>query len=911
MCIADSPNLAMRWTRPTPGFQSFAFLIIVFACLSLLAPVVAAAQRNWSGGGGLNNRWSEPLNWAGGTLPMPGDDLQFANPGTTTLTTLNDLPAGSVFGSMILAGGKIDILGTNAAAITGNIQITQPSEVTIEMPLSLAGGIALLGPGSLALNKPLTLTASQVFETSDSNAVLRVNGSMDIGPNNLVIRNIPYQNALSPGIVASVFLSGDLTGSGSLTKEGMGELDIPEATNQPGSPSVDVPLTTVNAGTLSYNAIFSGKLVVNGGARLQGGSWASSALADVDVDGGTFAPAAEARVTGTLQMFDGATLATTIANQGTNGVIGTGLLCSQQVQLIDCSLRVNISPNTNIKPGTAFPVISGVISEPAAAGTFDGLPEGSRFVLNGQVVTVTYQAGSSGTDVALIVGAPFVWVGFDARWSWNLNWVGNVAPVPGSDLVFNALLANHQTLNDLPPGISFRSITFGGPDYSVAGNSFVLTGSITNSGQTFISADFMASGRPLILSVADSSRLELQGNVTGAANWIKAGRGTLRLSGSGADSQSRVQVLDGNLELAKSPGIKSISSQLIIGNGTNAPVVRLFNDEQMADAAAVTVNWPAKFQVNGRFQTIGQLWGNGLVDLTGPPLDSGVTQPGKLTIRTGSSNSFSGTITGTGDVAIAASASAPMSLSGTNTFAGSTILSNGTLQVDGIQTNSTFRLEGGVLTGRGWVGPIVSAAGGVVDPGLGLADFQNALHCFDVTFNPATVFHVKLTSARPNYENHKLQVTGAVNLGGCQLELQPLYAPSPGQRFVLIENDGTDPIVGTFAGLPQGAVFTAPTPNLKWRISYMGGDGNDVTLTLLAADSRLVLSPPTISSTGGMSRLTFSVSGMPLGIYDLQASSDLTTWTTLFSQSADSRGLVAFSLPMDVPRRFYRLKLPY
>jgi len=53
-----------------------------------------------------------------------------------------------------------------------------------------------------------------------------------------------------------------------------------------------------------------------------------------------------------------------------------------------------------------------------------------------------------------------------------------------------------------------------------------------------------------------------------------------------------------------------------------------------------------------------------------------------------------------------------------------------------------------------------------------VAGFQNALHSLDVTFNPSTTFHAKLTSASPGYENHQLQVTGAVDLGGCMLDLE-------------------------------------------------------------------------------------------------------------------------------------------
>ena len=46
-------------------------------------------------------------------------------------------------------------------------------------------------------------------------------------------------------------------------------------------------------------------------------------------------------------------------------------------------------------------------------------------------------------------------------------------------------------------------------------------------------------------------------------------------------------------------------------------------------------------------------------------------------------------------------------------------------------------------------------------------------------------------------------------------------------------NGGDDAINGTFDNLPEGATLDAGS-GLTFRISYTGGDGNDVTLTLLS-----------------------------------------------------------------------------
>ncbi len=77
----------------------------------------------------------------------------------------------------------------------------------------------------------------------------------------------------------------------------------------------------------------------------------------------------------------------------------------------------------------------------------------------------------------------------------------------------------------------------------------------------------------------------------------------------------------------------------------------------------------------------------------------------------------------------------------------------------------------------------------------------------------------------------RLAVHGTVRLGS-QLQVTAalgLTLPANG-AYTLIDNDGTDPVVGTFQGLPQGAtvISVAGTPLF---INYRGGDGNDVELT--------------------------------------------------------------------------------
>ncbi len=101
-----------------------------------------------------------------------------------------------------------------------------------------------------------------------------------------------------------------------------------------------------------------------------------------------------------------------------------------------------------------------------------------------------------------------------------------------------------------------------------------------------------------------------------------------------------------------------------------------------------------------------------------------------------------------------------------------------------------------------------------------------------------------------------LKVNGQVDLAHTRLLLDgTTYAGSEGQTFTLIENDGTDPIVGSFDNsggfilIPEGGSVPWPgSPLFNARISYRGGDGNDVVITLVSALKVTSASPYDVGS---------------------------------------------------------------
>lgn len=79
-----------------------------------------------------------------------------------------------------------------------------------------------------------------------------------------------------------------------------------------------------------------------------------------------------------------------------------------------------------------------------------------------------------------------------------------------------------------------------------------------------------------------------------------------------------------------------------------------------------------------------------------------------------------------------------------------------------------------------------------------------------------------------------------------------------GDTFTIISNNGTNPVQGTFKDLPEGAEVTVSGATFK--ISYVGGDGNDVVLTA-QNDSKAPKAP----NTGG-EKLSVNLIGAITGV---------------------------------------------
>jgi hypothetical protein len=102
-----------------------------------------------------------------------------------------------------------------------------------------------------------------------------------------------------------------------------------------------------------------------------------------------------------------------------------------------------------------------------------------------------------------------------------------------------------------------------------------------------------------------------------------------------------------------------------------------------------------------------------------------------------------------------------------------------------------------------------------------------------LAFAPGANLAIALNGPTVGTQYNQLSVKGDINLTGVNLLLSGTLTPTVGETFTIVNNQGSHPIIGTFNGLPEGAVIRDfPATNFEAVISYVGGDGNDVVLTV-------------------------------------------------------------------------------
>ncbi len=180
-----------------------------------------------------------------------------------------------------------------------------------------------------------------------------------------------------------------------------------------------------------------------------------------------------------------------------------------------------------------------------------------------------------------------------------------------------------------------------------------------------------------------------------------------------------------------------------------------------------------------------------------------------------------------------------------NPHTGTVAVSAGTLQVDGTLLSSAISVANlATLKGTGSIANAVTvASGGTIAPGNSIGTLTTGA----LSLLGALNSEIDLNNGGPLFAD-LLDVNGGVSLTSAALNLLLLNGPTPppyfNGTFVLVDNDGIDPVSGTFAsitGLPGGYSATVDYAFSGTDSTGRTGDGNDIAVTILPEPATLLL----------------------------------------------------------------------
>jgi autotransporter-associated beta strand protein len=416
--------------------------------------------------------------------------------------------------------------------------------------------------------------------------------------------------------------------------------------------------------------------------------------------------------------------------------------------------------------------------------------------------------------------------------------------------------------------------------------------------------------------------------------------GAFTFSGSSGNTYSGDTVLaQGNLYLSKQNAVTAIPATIEIGalDGSSSAAVHNLNSYQIA--GNIEVYSGSLYDINGLQEHTDFLTivGNGTVQTlggylslktgAGVTIDPGVNttatingnlvmDPGNhvFTVNSGSTQPNVHDLVVNAVISQSSTAASfqkmgagSMRLTAANSYTGNTVISAGTLQVDGSQTQSLTQVGGtGVLQGTGTVGTInFLGGGGTVAPGPG---GPGVLNCGNFSTGGGIGvrgnLQIELNGTAPGTYD-QLNVLGGVGLHFIGLNVLAHFKAPLDSQFTIIQNDGTDPVSQTFSSLPQGATFSAGTQ--IFQITYSGGTGNDVVLTKIGD-----LPPPVLSmeNLSPASVLLLWPTNYPS--FHLQSTTNLTTpnWSTVSPGPTIIGANDVVTNSITDPQKLYRLVYP-
>jgi autotransporter-associated beta strand protein len=737
----------------------------------------------------------------------------------------------------------------------GSITISGTNYLLRGASIFLTNGISAQSGATNTVALSVVVEAFQDF----TNAV--AGGTLIVGNFNAPV----YLNLhnLRIGALGRIEIAGEIIGSGNLTKTGPGTLQL-----RGSSANTFVGTTSVAEGVLELG-------------KAAGVDAMPGALTIGDDLGA--ANSAVVRLFATNQINDSVTVTLNsdglldLNNQedtvgplifnGGDIATGTGTLFM--------SANATVNPNVNSQS-----LVSGRLNLGSATRTFSGT--GHNWSPDIRITAVV--GGSSG----LIMNASQYW---ELALAGTNNYTGLTTVNGGALEIFNA-----SALGDPIAGTVVNAgatlTVFSGTH--VGAEALTLNGGVLDSrfGSNSWAGPITLAAGSTVNVVFDTDFLNFTGSISGSGALLKTGLGTLIYSGALANGYSGATTVNsGTLLLAKTAGVTALSGPLVIGDGAGGPdadVVRLRANSQIQDDTVVTINSSGLLDADGFTEVVGPLSGTGDLQLDASIFSVGLS---------GGTVIFSGTISGSGS--LIRNGAGFWILNGTNTFSGGFTV-NGPTFVNGILPANGISVFG-TLGGTGTVGRVNLGASGTLSPGLS----PGRLTSSNVTFVAGSTFQVELNGPNPGTGYDQLKVNGGLTLASATLNASLGFLSASNASFTIIDNDGSEAVTNTFNGLPEGAGLNINgTP---FQISYVGGSGNDVVLTQLAATRRPVLNISRGPITNVVLAWETNFTGFTL---ESNANLNTTVWTAVSPAPAVSGTNNVVTNTVNGTQNYYRLRAP-